>query len=158
MLFDDYSTYMPTNYTPAATDNQMGDIMRHFWVHFARYGDTPSSTIHYAHISAHKPPNDADDGFHFSDDGFAKWWPINGNNVHWPADYNTYRLTVQPTVRTFFSHTPHLRPMCMYPYGMITFRRTEAGRGTSASSGTQMVSMPSTGTARASAGEGTETA
>ena len=35
-----------------------------------------------------------------ADEGFAKWWPINGNNVRWPEDSNTYRLTVKPTVRT----------------------------------------------------------
>ncbi|ELR23916.1 carboxylesterase [Acanthamoeba castellanii str. Neff] len=73
MLFDDYSAYMPTDYVPNAVDNKMGDIMRHFWLYFAKHGDTPSN------------------------DGFAKWWPINGNNVRWPEDYNTYRLTVKPT-------------------------------------------------------------
>ena len=44
MLFDDYSTYMPTNYTPNAVDDEMGNIMRHFWLYFARHGDMPSST------------------------------------------------------------------------------------------------------------------
>jgi hypothetical protein len=44
MLFDDYSVYMPTNYTPNAADNEMGDIMRHFWLYFAKHGDTPTST------------------------------------------------------------------------------------------------------------------
>jgi hypothetical protein len=45
MLFDDYSAYMPTDYVPNAVDNKMGDIMRHFWLYFAKHGDTPSSAF-----------------------------------------------------------------------------------------------------------------
>jgi len=61
--------------------------MRHFWLYFAKHGDTPSN------------------------DGFAKWWPINGNNVRWPEDYNTYRLTVKPT-----AHRGWKRQECEFWY------------------------------------------
>ncbi len=93
-----------------------------------------------------------------ADDGFAKWWPINGNNVRWPEDYNTYRLTVKPTVRTLYRHLPSIARHAAPSYithththtqrtTHDTHRHTVAGRGRSASSGTPTASTPSTGTA-----------